>query len=85
MILYSIIFILVVGILELIAFWLGARLGNSENAKEIKIQNPISKAVKNMEEYKETRDEKKERERFNVIRDNIDNYDGTSNNQKDIP
>lgn len=76
-------FVLIVGSMNLLSFYLGARIGRKENAESIKFPNlnPITK----LEEHKEKREEQKERERLDVIRQNIDNYDGTAEGQKDIP
>jgi len=79
----DILLVLIVGSMNLLSFYLGAKLGRKENAEGIKLPNlnPIAK----LEEYKEKKEEQKEREKDDIIRQNIDNYDGTEEGQKDIP
>lgn len=75
--------VLAVGMTNLLSFYLGAKLGRKEDEEGIKLPN--LNPIKKIEEYKEKKEERKERERLDVIRQNIDNYDGTAEGQKDIP
>ncbi len=79
----EILLVLSTGIISLLSFYMGAILGRGGQIadKEIKLPNPM-KAYK---EHKEKLEVKKEQERLDIVMQNIDNYDGTSNNQKDIP
>lgn len=72
-----------VGILNLVTFYFGFKAGKGEaiEDKEIDLPNPM----KVYREYREKQEVKKEQERENIIMQNIDNYDGTSNGQQDIP
>ena len=84
----TVLLILVVGILTNISFLIGASVGQKV-AKEQEIEppnlNPI-KAVKNtVKDIKAERHAKKEQEKIDTLFENIENYDGTSLGQKDIP
>lgn len=49
--------------------------------KVINLPNPLQA----YREHKEREEEKKELERLEIIMENIENYDGTSAKQKDVP
>jgi len=72
-----------IGILNLLTFYFGFKAGKEEEIvnEEIKMPNPIEIYKK----HKENQEIKKEQERIDTIMQNINNYDGTSNRQKDIP
>lgn len=71
-----------IGILCIISFLIGARTGQKVLKKEeVIVPNP----VKVIQEIIETKDQQKEIERNKIIAENIDNYDGTSLGQKDLP
>ena len=64
-----------------VGFFCGYRLNNE---KPIHIQNPIT-TVKEKMETKKIEDANKERlEELNTILENIENYDGTSQGQKEL-
>jgi uncharacterized protein YneF (UPF0154 family) len=61
-------------------FWIGQKTTNNEvfklpNVNPVRIINAIN----------ESKEESKEQERMRIIAENIDNYDGTGLNQRDIP
>lgn len=67
---------------NMICFFIGARTGQKVvNRESLKILSPIKK----IEEHKREKEEKYELERQAVLFENIDNYDGTSYGQKDVP
>lgn len=72
-----------IGLICLLAFYFGFNTGKGEQImdKEIDLPNPM----KVYREHKEKEEAKKEQEKLDIIMQNIDNYDGTSRNQKDIP
>lgn len=74
---------LIVGALNIACFFIGARVGQSvANGEKISFPN-----LNPIELYKESKNQKeaeKENERLEKIMRNIDNYDGTSNGQKDV-
>ena len=69
-------------------FIVGARIGQKAGKSEpIKLPtlNPVV-AYREHEAKKEARHKAKaEQERIDIILQNIENYDGTSNNQRDVP
>lgn len=78
----TIILILLMGGLNLLAFLIGAKTAQQvHNNEPIKLPNPI----KVVEEIKEKIEEKKEQEKLEIMLENVDNYDGTEMNQKNIP
>lgn len=78
-----IILIVVISILNIVCFFVGAKIGQKvANNEPIKLPN--MNPVKVIEEYKEAKENKEEQERFNTMLDNINNYDGTSLGQKNI-
>lgn len=65
-------------------FILGSRLFQQASRGEkvgIEIPNPVRVVQNTIDSF----EEKKEQDRYRVIMDNIDNYDGTPIGQKDIP
>lgn len=71
------------GVFMCISFVLGAKIGQIvQRDKPIVI--PSLNPVKMVKEHIENKKEKEEIEKLNTILDNIDNYDGTGNNQKEV-
>lgn len=71
-----------VGILCIFSFTIGAIIGQKTVKKEdIRLPNP----VRMVREIEDSFEQRKERERNRIIAENIDNYDGTSIGQKDVP
>jgi flagellar assembly factor FliW len=67
-----------------LCFFCGYKVGiKTTNKEEINLDgiNP----VKVINTINQTREEAKEQERMRIIAENIDNYDGTGLNQKNIP
>lgn len=64
-------------------FMVGAKVGQKViNKEEIKlIPNPL----KAIQDHKEKEEYNKEQERYQIINENIDNYNGTPYGQKDLP
>lgn len=78
--------ILVIEIFNIIAFLLGARtVQQLQRNEEIKLPNPIKAVEKQIVEYKENAELKKKQKEYDIMMENINNYDGTSAGQKDIP
>jgi hypothetical protein len=76
--------ILVVGTLNVVCFFLGAKVGQSaKEGKEIDI--PIKTPMALVREHQDSKKAKKEQERLEALYRNIERYDGTSNGQEDIP
>lgn len=72
----TILSMLIMGIFCLLCFQYGYKAGKKEEL----ITNPITK----IEEIKENRKEKEENNKLNNILLNLENYDGTGSNQKEI-
>ena len=69
--------------LNLCCFMVGAKVGQKViNKEEIKI---LPSPLKAIQEYKEKEEYNKEQERYRIINENIDNYNGTSLGQQDLP
>ena len=81
----DILLILVVGTLNVVCFFIGAKVGQTvAKGKEIevpKLPNPVT-AYKAHIEAKEVEAEKN---RLEVILGNIERYDGTGSGQEDVP
>ena len=78
----EIILVLVTGCLCIWSFSIGVKVGRAEKSDkpEIPTLNPI-KAYREMEDKKEA---DRQREKFETIMRNIDNYDGTSYGQEEV-
>jgi hypothetical protein len=78
----AVIIILAVGAICIASFfvgaWVGSRKGEVIVAPEIDPLKPIRA-------HKERKKQKAEKDAWDTIMSNIDNYDGTSNGQIDIP
>ena len=71
----------VAGSLNILCFLVGAKVGQaSVKGREIKIPNP----VKEVKSYRESREYKKAQEEIETMLENINNYDGTGMNQKEV-
>jgi hypothetical protein len=76
----------IVSILNIVCFFIGARVGQKvANNKELNLPNPIKAIKEDIQAYEETKEAIKEQERLDTIAYNIDAYDGTSIGQKEIP
>lgn len=83
----EIILILAVGALNIACFFIGAKVGQrvtKGESVELPSVNPI-KAIKEHNEQKRAEKEaEREQKRIKTIKENIENYDGTPNGQKDV-
>lgn len=82
----TVIIILAVCFCNLACFLAGANVGRTATKGE-PIEKPIEKPspLKAYKEHKTQKEAKKEQDKLETILANIENYDGTSNNQEDIP
>lgn len=72
------------GAMCILCFMVGARVGQKvSRGEEIKLPtvNPMELA----REREDKREAQREQDRLDAIMRNIENYDGTSNNQEDVP
>ncbi len=65
-------------------FLVGAKVGQAASKGE-KIETPSLNPLRAVRENEERKAAKREEERLNTIMENIENYDGTSRHQKQIP
>ena len=80
----TILLILITGTLNAVCFFLGAKVGQKVK-KDEPIQMPSLNPMKPIRERESRRITERELNKINVILQNIDNYDGTSLGQKDVP
>ena len=76
--------ILVVGALCIACFFVGAKVGQTVSQGE-KLELPEIDPLKPIRDMQARKEEERERERYEAILRNIDNYDGTAQGQEDIP
>lgn len=79
----TIILVMLMGGMNLLAFLIGARVGQKVVNKE-PIELPTINPITLYKEHKEKEEMSKEQEKLNTMLDNINNYDGSSANQKEI-
>ena len=79
----EILLILVVGTLNVVCFFVGAKVGQKVfNGEPIEL--PSLDPIKAIREAQEKREAEKVQEKIDTIMQNIDTYDGTGNGQKDV-
>ena len=80
----TIIICTIFGVFILLAFILGAKIGQKiVKGEEVKVELP--NPIKMISEHREKKEVEKELEKLDIITENIDNYDGTGAYQKEIP
>lgn len=72
------------GAICILCFLVGAKVGQAV-AKEKDIEMPTINPIKVYNEHLDRKEQEKEQKRLDTILHNIENYDGTGFNQKDIP
>ena len=70
--------------LNIACFFSGAEIRQKVDKGEA-IEIPVKDPLQAWREREEKKDEAKEREKLETIMENIDNYDGTGEGQKDVP
>ncbi len=80
----TILLAVVIGILCIVCFFVGAKIGQKVVRQET-IELPKLNPVEKVHEILEKKEKDKEEERYKVIAENIDNYNGTSIGQKKLP
>ena len=73
--------ILAVGFVCLACFLAGVRVGRAKDDPIV----PIPPSIVPKKEVKPNKEAEMERHRMNIILNNIENYDGTSRGQEDVP
>lgn len=81
----DILLILIVGALNIVCFFVGAKVGQ-KTAKGEDINVPTIKTpIEIIKERNDKKEAERKLDRIETIMSNIENYDGTSNGQRDIP
>ena len=80
----TVILILGTGLLNVLCFFVGSRIGNKV-AKGEPIEMPTLNPIEKIHEIKEKHEAREEQNRIDIIMSNIDRYDGTSMGQRDVP
>lgn len=76
--------LLVMGITNIACFMIGAKVGQMV-VKGEEVQLPAVNPVEIMREHQAKKEAEMEKNRIDTILRNIDNYDGTSYGQEDVP
>lgn len=76
--------VLVIGILCIVCFFIGAKVGQKVVRQET-ITLPNLNPIKAIEEHREKQETNKENEKKETIWKNLERYDGTSAGQEDVP
>ena len=81
----AIILILAVnGTLNIVCFFIGAKVGQTVSKGET-IEVPTINPIKAYNEHLDRKEHEREQKRFDALLHNVDVYDGTANGQEDIP
>ena len=79
----TIILIALVGALNVVCFFIGAKVGQTV-AKGEPIELPSVNPIEIIREHNDKREAEKEQDRIETIMRNIERYDGTSNGQEEV-
>lgn len=79
----EILMVLAIGTLCIVCFLVGARVGQKVSKGET-VELPVLNPVRVYREEKSRKAAEAEKKRYDLIMENIDNYDGTSIGQKDV-
>ena len=72
------------GAMCILCFMVGARVGQKvSRGEEVKL--PVVNPMEIARERQSKQEAQREQDRLDAIMRNIENYDGTSNNQEDVP
>lgn len=82
----NVLIILVVCIVNILCFYIGARIGQKIiRDEEVTLPNPVREVQEQVQEYREKRKAKEEQDQLDVILANIERYDGTGYGQQEVP
>lgn len=76
--------ILTVGALNIVCFFVGAKVGQKV-VKGEPIETPKLNPLQAIREREDRREAEREQDKIAVIMQNIEKYDGTGHGQKDVP
>lgn len=80
----TIMMIAVVGTLNAVCFFIGAKVGQKVSKGET-LEAPNLNPMDYLHEQKEKRQASKEHNKYQTILDNLERYDGTGYGQKEVP
>ena len=80
----EVLLLLVMGAINILCFLAGARVGQAVSKGE-KIEVPTVNPIQAVRDHMDKKEAQKQQEKMNVILQNIENYDGTSRWQEDVP
>ena len=80
----EVVMILAIGFVCMCCFLMGAKVGQAV-VKGEKVETPTLNPVKAIRERQEKKEAEFAQNKFDVLMENIDNYDGTGYGQKDVP
>ena len=81
----TIILVLSIGIMNILCFFIGAKVGQKVvKGEDIKLPNPIKAIEETKDTWEFKKEQEEENERLKIQLENIDNYNGTPLGQKDI-
>lgn len=83
-ILLMILLILIIGTLNIVCFFIGAKVGQAV-VKGERIETPTISPAKAIREHLDRKKAEEKQNRIDTIMQNIENYDGTPYGQKDVP
>ena len=76
--------IAIIAVSNILCFMVGAKVGQAVS-KGQKVELPSIDPVKAVREHKAKMEAYREQDRMDTILQNIENYDGSSNGQRDVP
>ena len=75
-----------IGLMNIVCFYIGAKIGQKVVNKEpLIIKTPMEAVKEKIEDRANKREQEKQDELIDAIQHNIDIYDGTAMGQKDLP
>ena len=81
----TIILVISIGIMNILCFFIGAKVGQKViKGEDIKLPNPIKAIEETKETWEFKKEQEEENERLQIELENINNYNGTPLGQKDI-
>ena len=79
----EILIILAVGALNIVCFFVGAKVGQTVNKSE-PLEVPSLNPMQAIREARERKEARREQSKFDTIMQNVEAYDGTGAGQKDV-
>lgn len=80
----EVLLLLVMGIVNIFCFMIGAKVGQKV-VKGEEVELPTLDPMKAYREHQDRKEAQAQQDKLDVIRSNIDTYDGTGNGQKEVP